>query len=170
MGKRVTGAGMMRAAAALAACALAVGAPVAAELAASPATTTKPAAGKAAAAAPVPLGDAFARGAVELSVWVVPGTGDGRSLRVGLRNRTPQPLRVAIPAGVTALDVGEPIGTLHVKSSTRRTLSIAPGATAGPVTLAQTGARRATDGTFTLWVADGKPEFRGQVTTGSVAQ
>lgn len=116
----------------------------------------------------VALADAFRAGAVELSVWVVPGTGDGRSLRVGLRNRTPQPLRVAIPAGATALDVGEPIGTLHVKSSTRRTLSIAPGATAGPVTLAQTGARRATDGTFTLWVADGKPEFRGQVTTGSV--
>ena len=100
----------------------------------------------------------------------MPGTGDGRSLRIGIRNATQHPLRVAIPAGVTALDVGEPIGTLNVKSSTKRTLKIAPGATAGPVGLTQVGVRRAIDGTFSLWVADGKPEFRGEVTTGDVAR
>ena len=118
----------------------------------------------------VPIADAFRAGDVELSVWVVPGTGDGRSLRIGIRNATRQPLRVAIPAGVTAFDVGEPIGTLNVKSATKRTLKIAPGATAGPISLAQVGARRAIDGTFSLWVADGKPEFRGEVTTGNVAR
>ena len=137
----------------------------AADLAAPAGTAAKPPPRQ---AAPVALGDAFARGDVVLSVWVVPGTGDGRSLRVGVRNATGQPLRVAIPAGATALDVGEPIGTLNVKSAKRRTLAIAPGATAGPVNLAQTGVRRAVDGTFTLWVADGRREFRGEVTTGVV--
>ena len=145
--------------------ALVAGAAAAADLAAPAGTAAKPATRQ---AAPVALGDAFARGDVALSVAVVPGTGDGRALRVGVRNATSRPLRVAIPAGATALDVGEPIGTLHLKSATRRTLSIAPGATAGPVNLAQTGARRAIDGTFTVWVAAGKPEFRGQVTTGNV--
>lgn len=120
------------------------------------------------APAPVALADAFRNGQVVLSVWVVPGTGDGRALKVGIKNTTKAKLRVAIPAGPTALDVGSPIGTLNVRAASRRVLAIGPGATAGPVNLAQTGAQRAIDGTFTLWVADGKPEFRGEVTTGNV--
>jgi hypothetical protein len=154
--------------------ALATPATAAAELAVAAlagAAPNAPRASSTARASPaVPIADAFRNGDVELSVWVVPGTGDGRSLRIGIKNATRQPLRVAIPAGVTELDVGEPIGTLNVKSATKRTLTIAPGTTAGPVTLAQVGARRAIDGTFSLWVADGKPEFRGEVTTGIVAR
>ncbi len=58
------------------------------------------------------LDEAYAKGAVEVSVYVVPGYGDGRKLRVALKNRGDARLRVRIPAGAIALDVGDPIPAL----------------------------------------------------------
>lgn len=126
-------------------------------------------AGKAASTAAVPLAAAFDAGSVQLHVWVVPGTGDGRTLRIGIRNVTDARLSVRIPKGASVLAVADPIGTLNLKAPKAVTLRIAPGATGGPVDVAQTGAQRAIDGSFTLYVQDGKPEFRGQVTTGTVS-
>lgn len=119
-------------------------------------------------ATPVPLAQAFRDGKLELSVYVVPGYGDGRKLRVAVKNRTGEAMRVTIPAGATALAVGDPIGTLNLASRARRTLTIGAGKFANPVDLAQTGSPRAIDGTFWLYVEDGKPQFRGTVTTGDV--
>jgi hypothetical protein len=124
-------------------------------------------AAKPAAAGPVTLADAFASGRVELAVYVVPGTGDGRTVRVAVSNKSGAPLQLIIPAGATALAVGSPLETFTVKSATKRTLSIAPGTTAKPIDLAQTGDRRAIDGTFWLTVIDGNPSFRGSVTAGN---
>jgi len=121
-----------------------------------------------AANATVSLGDAYAKGAVEVSVYVVPGYGDGRKLRVALKNRTSAPMRVAVPSGAIALDVGEPIPTLYLYSARARTLALVPGKFADPLDLAQTGTLRALDGTFWLYVDDGKPQFRGEITTGAV--
>ncbi|MFO1415566.1 MAG: hypothetical protein U1F10_17025 [Burkholderiales bacterium] len=120
------------------------------------------------AGAPVKLADAFDRGAVEVSVYVVPGFGDGRRLRVALKNLTADRLRVTIPAGASALEVGDPLPALYLYAGTARTLSLAPGKYADPVDIDQTGTLRALDGTFWLWVKDGKPQFRGQITTGNV--
>ncbi len=119
--------------------------------------------------APVPITDAYASGAVEVSVYVVPGYGDGRKLRVALKSRTGAPLRVRIPAGAITLDVGEPIPTLYLNSAAARTLALTPAKYADPLDLEQTGILRALDGTFRLYVDDGKPQFRGQATTGRVA-
>lgn len=122
-----------------------------------------------AADAVVALSDAYARGAVEVSVYVVPGYGDGRKLRVALASRTGTRMRVAIPAGAITLDVGEPLPALYLYSPRARTVTLAPGKFSDPVDLAQTGMLRALDGTFWLYADDGKPQFRGEVTTGKVA-
>lgn len=119
--------------------------------------------------APVPIADAYASGAIEVSVYVVPGYGDGRKLRVALENRTGTRMRVTIPAGAIMLDVGEPLPALYLYSSSARTLALAPGKFSDPLDLAQTGLLRALDGTFRLFVDGGTPQFRGQVTTGRVA-
>ncbi len=119
--------------------------------------------------APVPITDAYASGAVEVSVYVVPGYGDGRKLRVAFKSRTGTPLRVRIPASAIALDVGEPIPTLYLYSTAARTLTLAPGKYTDPLDLEQTGTLRALDGTFWLYVDNGKPQFRGRATTGQVA-
>lgn len=132
---------------------------------AAPAGTGKVTSAKPAA---VTLAEAFRSGTLALAVYVVPGTGDGRTLRIGIRNTGETPLRLVIPAGATALDVGDPIGTLHLRASARKTMTIAPHATARPVDLAQTGTRRAIDGKFRITFEDGKPSFRGEVTTGDV--
>jgi hypothetical protein len=118
--------------------------------------------------APVPLANAYRSGAVEVSVYVVPGSGDGRQLRVALKNRTSERLRVGIPAGAITLEVGEPLPALYLYSAAARSLALAPGKYADPLDLDQTGTLRALDGTFWLSVDDGKPQFRGQVTTGPV--
>jgi hypothetical protein len=152
-----SGMGRIRTAFALAAC-----------IAAAPGTAAAAGAVAAPAKAPVPLAQAFAGGAVELSVHVVPGYGDGRKVRVAVRNRTSAPLRVGIPAGSIALEVGDPLPTLYLYSAAARTLALAPGKVADPVDLAQTGTRRALDGTFRLFVDDGKPQFRGEATLGDV--
>lgn len=127
-------------------------------------------AGMPAGSAAMPLADAYARGAVEVSVYVVPGYGDGRKLRVALKNRTGARLRVVIPAGALALDAGDPIPALYLYAASARTLALVPGRFSDPLDLAQTGTLRALDGTFWLYVDDGKPQFRGEVTTGRVAQ
>lgn len=142
---------------ALAACAMLAAASRAAEIAPAPA-----------AAASVPITDAYASGAVEVSVYVVPGYGDGRKLRLAFRNRTADRLRVTVPKGAVELVVGEPIPALYVYSPTARTLSLPPGRFADPLDLAQTGTLRALDGTFWLYVDGGKPQFRGEITTGNV--
>lgn len=123
----------------------------------------------AASTAPVSIADAYASGAIEVSVHVVPGYGDGRKLRIALRNRTGARMRVNIPAAAIALDVGDPLPALYLYSPHARTLALAPGKFADPLDLTQTGTLRALDGTFILFVDGGKPQFRGEVTTGQVA-
>ena len=142
---------------ALAACAMLATESRAAEIAPAPA-----------AAAAVPIADAYASGAVEVSVYVVPGYGDGRKLRIAFRNRTANRLRVTVPKGAIELDVREPMPTLYLYSPAARTLSLSPGKFADPLDLVQIGTLRALDGTFWLHVDAGKPQFRGQVTTGNV--
>jgi hypothetical protein len=120
--------------------------------------------------APVPLADAFRSGRVELAVAVVPGTGDGRTLRIGFRNKTGNALRLAIPAGATTLEVGSPIETLRLSASSARTLDIAAGATSPAADFGQTGTRRPVDGVFTLSVFEGTPLYSGSVTMGTVGR
>jgi len=122
------------------------------------------------AAGPVALGDAFRSGRVELAVSVLPAGGDGRTLSIGFRNKTDSVLRLAIPAGATNLDVGSPLDTLKLVAAVATALEIAPGATSKPVTLSQTGSRRAIDGAFAVTVFEGTPLFSGTATMGSVAR
>lgn len=55
-------------------------------------------------------------------------------------------VRLVIPTGATALDVGTPIDTLTLQSAAEKTLEIAPGRTSPPIALTQTGRYRAVKG------------------------
>ncbi len=125
---------------------------------------------KATTAAPVSLAEAFKRGKVELAVTVVPGSGDGRSLSVGFRNKTDSVLHLAIPPGQTTLDVGSPLEKLQLVAASATALDIAPGTTSKAVMLSQTGTRRAIDGTFAVTVFEGTPLFSGSATMGTVGR
>ena len=130
------------------------------------ADATKPAKGSASAS--VSLADAFKTGRVELAVTVVGGTGDGRSLRVGFKNKGDDVLHLIIPAGATTLDVGTPIDKLRLQAAVATSLDIASGATSPVMELGQTGTRRAIDGSFAVNVYEGTPLFSGSVTMGTV--
>jgi hypothetical protein len=130
------------------------------------ADATKPAKGS--ASGNVSLADAFKGGRVELAVTVVGGSGDGRSLRVGFKNKGDDMLHLTIPAGATTLDVGSPVDKLRLQSGAAKSLDIAPGATSPAMELAQTGSRRAIEGTFAVNVYEGTPLFSGSVTMGTV--
>jgi hypothetical protein len=135
---------------------------------AKPAATTAPAAkAPAASTGPVPLADAYAKGKVELAVTVVDGD-DGRNVRVGFRNKTDAPLRLAIPAGGTVLDVGIPVDKLRLTAAAAKTLELAPAATSTPVEFTQTGQRRPIAGKFAISTYEGTPLFSGSVTMGTV--
>ena len=114
------------------------------------------------------LADAFKAGRVELAVTVVGGSTDGRSLRVGFKNKGDDMLHLTIPAGATTLDVGSPVDKLRLQSSAAKSLDIAPGATSPAMELAQTGSRRAIEGSFAVNVYEGTPLFSGSVTMGTV--
>ncbi len=116
----------------------------------------------------VSLADAFKGGRVELLVTVAGGSGDGRSLRVGFKNKGDDMLRLAIPVGATTLDVGSPIDKLRLHSGAAKSLDIEPGATSPAIELAQTGSRRAIEGSFAVNVYEGTPLFSGSVTMGTV--
>src|SRR5206468_9138976 len=103
---------------------------------------------KGSASGSVSLADAFKGGRVELAVTVVGGTGDGRSLRVGFKNKGDDVLHLTIPAGATTLDVGSPIDQLRLQSAAAKSLDIAPGVSWPAIKLAQTGSRRAIGGNF----------------------
>ena len=130
------------------------------------ADATKPA--KGAGNGNVSLADAFKSGRVELAVSVVGGTGDGRSLRVGFKNKSDDMLHLTIPAGATTLDVGSPVDQLRLQSAAAKSLDIAPGATSPAMELSQAGSRRAIEGSFAVNVYEGTPLFSGSVTMGTV--
>ena len=136
---------------------------------AKPAAKAGAPAAKAAAApaGPVPLADAYARGKVALDVTVVAGD-DGRNVRVAFRNKTDAPLRLAIPAGGTVLDVGIPVDKLRLTAAAAKTLELAPAATSTPVEFTQTGQRRPIAGKFVISTYEGTPLFSGSVTMGTV--
>ena len=122
---------------------------------------------KGSANASVSLADAFKSGRVELAVTVVGGS-DGRSLRVGFKNKGDDVLHLTIPAGATTLDVGSPIDKLRLQSAAAKSLDIAPGATSPAMELTQTGTRRPIDGSFVVNVYEGTPLYSGSVTMGTV--
>jgi hypothetical protein len=130
------------------------------------ADATKPANGP--ASENVSLANAFKGGRVQLAVTVVAGSGDGSSLRVGFKNTGDDTLHLTIPVGATTLDVGSPVDKLRLQSKAAQSLDIAPGATSPAIELAQTGSRRAIEGSFAVNVYEGTPLFSGNVTMGSV--
>jgi hypothetical protein len=123
---------------------------------------------KKAAAGPILLADAFKNGQVELAVSIVPTSGDGKNLRLTIKNRRQSPLLLTIPAGPTTLDVGVPLDKLRLVAAAAKSLEIAPGATSPPVEMTQTGARRAVRGSFVLSVYEGTPLYSGDVTVDTV--
>ena len=115
-------------------------------------------------AGPVTLADAFRQGLVELAVTVVPGAGDGKSLRVTFRNTVDAGFTLAISAGPTMLDVGTPVDKLRLHAAKAKMLYLPPLATSRAVDLAQTGTRRAVQGAFVVSVHEGTPRLSGDVT------
>lgn len=118
----------------------------------------------AAPAGPVALADAYKKEQVQLSIEVQPEPKNGSRLRVTFKNKSDAPLKLLIPAGATALEVGIPIDTLHLQSATAKTLDIAPGKSSPPVDLTQSGSYRAVKGTFVISFYEGQPIFTGGVT------
>lgn len=114
------------------------------------------------------LGEAFRTGRVELSVSVMPDPSDGSSLRVTFKNKTDAPLKLNIPAGVTTLDVGTPLDKLRIEPATAQTIDLAANQSSSAVQLAQSGARRAVKGTFTLSVYEGTSLYSGSATMDTV--
>jgi hypothetical protein len=114
------------------------------------------------------LGEAFRSGKVELSVSVMPNPSDGGSLSIIFKNKTESPLNLSIPAGVTTLEVGSPLDMLRIESATAQTIDLAGNQASTAVHLAQSGARRAVKGTFTLSVYEGTPLYSGSVTMDTV--
>lgn len=121
----------------------------------------------AATAGPLSLSDAYAKGKVELAVSVAEPD-DGRNLRVTFRNKTDAPLKLAIPAGATVLDVGIPVDKLRLQAAAAKTVDLAPAATSAAQDFTQTGQRRPIKGAFAISTYEGTPLFSGSVTMGSV--
>jgi hypothetical protein len=113
---------------------------------------------------PLTLADAFKKEQVELSVEVLANPKDGSRMRVVFKNKGETPLKLVIPAGSTALDVGTPIDILNLESAAEKTLEIAPGKTSPPIDLAQTGDYRAVKGRFVISIYEGTQLFSGGVT------
>jgi hypothetical protein len=113
---------------------------------------------------PLTLADAFKKEQVELSVEVLDEPSDGSRLRIVFKNKGEAPLKLVIPSGATALDVGTPIDTLNLESASEKTLELAPGKTSPPIDLTQTGDYRPVKGKFVVSVYEGTPLFSGSVT------
>jgi hypothetical protein len=116
-----------------------------------------------AAGPPVKLGDAYRDGQIELAVEVLSGSGDGSRLEVRFKNKTDEPLRLTIPVGSTALEVGQPLETLSLESASTWLFDIEPGETSPGIELSQSGVRRAVAGKFVASTSGGKPLLSGDV-------
>ena len=113
---------------------------------------------------PLTLADAFKKERVELSIEVLDEPGEGSRLRVVFKNKGESPLKLVIPAGSTALDVGTPIDTLNLESAAEKTLELGPGKSSLPIDLTQTGDYRPVKGRFVVSVYEGTQLFSGSVT------
>jgi hypothetical protein len=116
------------------------------------------------AAGPLTLVEAYDKEQVELSIEVLANPGDGSRLRVTIKNKGEAPLKLVIPSGASALEVGTPIDTLKLVSDAEKTLEIAPGKSSPPVDLSQAGDYRPVKGRFVVSVYEGTQLFSGSVT------
>jgi hypothetical protein len=121
-----------------------------------------------AAGPPAKLADAFRDGQIELAVEVLSGSQDGSRLEVRFKNTTEEAIRLTIPAGTTALDVGQPVQTLGLESASTWLFDIEPGETSPAIELSQSGARRAVKGQFVVSNSGGKPLLSGNVIVDAV--
>ena len=117
---------------------------------------------------PVKLADAYRDGQAEVSVEVLAGSGNGSRLAVQFKNKSDLAIRLTIPAGPAALEVGGPVETLHLDSPSTWLFDLEPGETSPLVELSQTGARRAVSGKFASSMKGGKPVFSGDASVDAV--
>ncbi len=120
---------------------------------------------QAVAGPPVKLADAYRDGQAEVSVEVLAGSGNGSRLAVQFKNKSDLAIRLTIPAGPAALEVGGPVETLRFDSPSTWLFDLEPGETSPVVELLQTGARRTISGKFVSSMEGGKPAFSGDATT-----
>jgi hypothetical protein len=111
---------------------------------------------RASASPPVKLAEAYADGQVEIRVE----TADGR-LNAVFYNRSGEAIRLTIPSGPTALEIGAPVGTLRLDSASTWLFDLAPGETSEAVELGQGGSPRVLRGRFTAHRSGGKAVFAG---------
>ena len=111
---------------------------------------------RAAGTTPVKLAEAYGDGQVEVRADIA-----GGSLKVSFKNISQDSLRLTIPSGPTALEVGPPVGTLRLESPSTWLFDLAPGEASETVELGQGGSPRVATGKFSAHLSNGKPVFSG---------
>jgi hypothetical protein len=112
---------------------------------------------RAAATTPVKLAEAYGDGQVEIQADAAGSNG----LKAAFKNISQESIRLTIPSGPTALEVGAPVGTLRLESASTWLFDLGPGETSETVELGQSGAPRVASGRFSAHRRDGKPVFTG---------
>jgi hypothetical protein len=118
---------------------------------------------RAEATTPVKLAEAYGDGRVEILADAAGSSG----LQATFKNISQETIRLTIPSGPTALEVGSTVGTLRLESASTWLFDLAPGETSEPVELAQGAAPRVTSGKFSAHLEGGKPVFSGHATLDS---
>ena len=111
----------------------------------------------AAAAPPVKLAEAYGEGQVEILADAAGSSG----LKAAFKNISQESIRLTIPSGLTALEVGAPVGTLRLESASTWLFDLSPGETSETLELGQSGASRVISGRFSAHLSGGKPVFTG---------
>lgn len=115
---------------------------------------------RAAASTPVKLAEAYGDGQVEIQADAAGSSG----LKATFKNISLETIRLTIPSGPTALEVGAPVGTLRLESASTWLFDLGPGETSETVELGQSGAPRVISGKFSAHLSGGKPVFSGNAT------